>query len=910
MATQLRKKAQAEKAPPPSYSGSGFGTRTGPKRKIPTFAIRPSGKELRQRVEEYRNAVQKTEYGAALSRFLARLEEAGDTDRFMAASVVEKKYYLESNLKKKFSHSEYTRITKAVQESFGIDFSAVPLNAMSLTDARNRQTLYEYVRKHKPSKENIYRFGKFIEIVLEKKNRTLDDFVALPLFEQEQQVNEAIKKEGLLRQVKSTLKVALNETIFVEKAKRLSDEIDQRLVTGFRDKLMLKENGVPAKRVTQMIYDLRFMLRQLESLKMTGAQFHALDLDERAATLKKLVTEQRPLRKLRYMAKLLDIAVEDDPETALPMTAEVFQEQSLELARPDFEGQAQPDDLDGAQLLLNFWLDAAEEARGAGGGIAEEGGASIAAASPLSLGADDLANEPEAMNLRNLNDYQAVPARRYTNARMLKIRNDAAEYLKNPLCLFRMAGNKARLLKHPALAEPIFAAINNRNFKRFYDGFAGTGAVSAYLQALGAFPDGSVINELVPLRHIDILQSLTNPHEVEAAMRRYGDAIRKLCCTLLENRDMDEELSMASVEEWEQRVNKADVEGFNAVQRARIEPFILDYLMDELEKLWPQGGDIANTPETAALNKLLQMNTLWNTPVSVVRPDGETKPWLHRGGFVFNMLGSYADQLASRGRMRVLEMIDRSASDMHTMSERLKGAQVTRRDGFNYEGLLEPGDVLFLDPPYLLKSNQKTSDSMLYKPGQLREYAVENWDEIAGHLEQEAWAKDVPIIITNRYNDQLRVMLENRGWRVSDKIKSANLGMSEMVITNFDWESGVAAIRKRGRSDHFARLAAAHGGRLTSLDCEQLDGGAARQRGVVIGDYFYAQSGKDGAQETDIARFEPARVRTTRGARTIIDEDTSTWIRSADQTGLPGLPHSAIDAEEGHAKSGKRRRLD
>jgi hypothetical protein len=435
---------------------------------------------------------------------------------------------------------------------------------------------------------------------------------------------------------------------------------------------------------------------------------------------------------------------------------------------------------------------------------------------------------------------------------------------QTPTSLFPMAGDKTRLLENPALSEPLLAAVEAADCGRFIDAFTGTTSTSLWLAKKGKLPDEFTLNETAPLRNIDINQSIHHPKEVNEKLRFYGNEIRQICYKILNDETLDSpDVSGPVLEHWEKGTELGNRE------RDRCHTGVKDYLMTEMGKQWDnKTGQFKNEPATAALHRLFSHNMFRpGTPVDLHSSKAGRAEYgnmvVQTGGFCLQMFGNKPELDANNGRVQIKEWLQDMEASTAEVSTSLKGAQVESRNGWKFIDEAKPGDVLFIDPPYLLKALQKEGEAVRYMPGKLDEYRPKSFCKLVESLE-EAANRGVRIVMTNRFNNPACTWLQSRGWNVSEPIDGAQ--MTEMVVTNFDVVNGKPEQRDigPGKGAPLANLPGAYRGRWQSVACELDESSTVRRYGIEIDMQFYTEHEKG-----QIWRYAPLYSRTLRNNKAV-----------------------------------------
>jgi hypothetical protein len=536
----------------------------------------------------------------------------------------------------------------------------------------------------------------------------------------------------------------------------------------------------------------------------------------------------------------------------------------------------------------------------------------------------EMASEKTARN-QNILTKQFTP--RYTEAELAQKHESVQDFLRDPDSFIRMIGSTRGLLQQKELSSRLMASLNGTEVKRFIDGFGGTGIVTQWAKFTGMLPAQQILNELTPYRHMDLMLTVHQRDEVIAALDKHGLEIRKILYRVKMKLDPSAQVSEQALVEWE-----ADKKAsFSSSQAREGTQRVKQYLLDAAEEHF---DDSVKEPvvcaDNVAIHKYLQCHMRHALPLTVEsRPvqaedagDGKDRNFrLYLPGEPFHLqtLGTNAELKDRKGRNTTWESIKKIRSAVGRIAASLPGLKVTRQDGYTLCQNAQRGDVVFLDPPYIAdKKNishagKNTVSSTRYIEGDLEEYYVGNWDIIAEKIETP-WRNglDVPITITNRYDDKLRVLMESRGWWASGPLIAPHKkkdATPEIIFTNYDVHNGAARMRIPGEARLLARLALAHDGRLLNAEC-LIKGKSVQLEGVVIGDAMYAEV--DGT----LKRFEEI-IESRSGSR--LNENISAvnlhglrWSLSSNQRNIPqpdsAVPQSAIHMQA-HAASATRNRL-
>lgn len=482
---------------------------------------------------------------------------------------------------------------------------------------------------------------------------------------------------------------------------------------------------------------------------------------------------------------------------------------------------------------------------------------------------------------RHSEEHRMVHVARFNKKEMAQKIKAGEAFLEAPVQPFTMKGSKRQLLGSPLLRDPLLAAMNG-NVNRFVEPFAGTCITSLYLKSMGLLPNGSLLNELTPLRATDLEQTIRHPQAVINALERHILRIREICYEVMNNeapRDHDELVA------WESKAVRFDK---GSVDECSEE--VLKYLLGEMLQHWPEEQEAPdNNADVAAIHKILQRNSFNGNPVRLARVgtrrQEQERPM--RGArrdaangyvrlvgsctFALKTIGSNSTIKDKRALNYTRENLGRLVDDVREVARRLQHVTFSREDGFNVASHAQLGDVLFIDPPYL-QMNDDTVD-FIYAGVDERDYGIDNWARLIADLEQ-AWSENIPIVITNRYDERLHHLLAYRNWRVSGPIENGR-GLEEMVATNFDWEGGTARIRIIGKPSLVARLSEAHDKRMLNAQCKI--GGAVEEReGTLIDGSLYIED-----------QGRPVRYVPNAGKARAAEQDSAIWHRSSNQRRLP-----------------------
>lgn len=425
--------------------------------------------------------------------------------------------------------------------------------------------------------------------------------------------------------------------------------------------------------------------------------------------------------------------------------------------------------------------------------------------------------------------------------------------------------------------------------------------MAMYVGKMKELPNDSIINEFDDLRYVDLCQSIHHADAVIKELRGYGNELLKICYRALNHLSADADVKMEVVTAWEKE--QTDNARISASDRKTCEPKVKDYLLKELKTHWDESASSPkNNANAAALSKLLQSNTFQQLPLqlkSTIDEEGTHELKLENP-FFLNMFGTPEN---GQGKVKITYHVERLERATRAMAASLANAHVTKTDGFRMEDIAKPGDVFFIDPPYLqTRIDSKHNKGVRYGHQKKDAYDLTHWKAILGDLEK-VWEKGAHIVMTNRWDPDFTRLLVSRGWRVSPPLKTWNIW--EVVITNFDWEGGTGAIRRRRAVNPYKLLADANQGTQQEVQCEYVENGkivSEKKAGVVIDNYFYTESAGY------LTRFEPQSTgrRSSRLTRIIPDAST-VWELSANQKDLPEiLDHNSWSAPDVDAKTQKR----
>lgn len=486
-----------------------------------------------------------------------------------------------------------------------------------------------------------------------------------------------------------------------------------------------------------------------------------------------------------------------------------------------------------------------------------------------------------------------LEARRRTGDTFLSTHRKAAgdvEFNAGPPRFFHMVGGTIGLLREGTLAGLLMVAQNAKEARRFVEPFAGSALQSQWSMATGMAAGYSIsLNERDPFRRMDLELTKRQPDAVIAAIRKHGLQLRKMVYEYMEPVLSQEEPSIEAMSAWEDRSVR-----FNGSERSDLADLARNYLLQEAARLWDRDGHRPiDCPDNVALHKILQRNMVKSFPV-VIREREITNPRererrgqdfeleLVGGGFTLEVIGNNmgANKRLKSGKaenwMRV--SLDEMEDSVRQIARDMPDFEVTGLDGFEVCENARPGDVLFVDPPYVEREAEQTqlAKRSLYSRREAPEHSVERWHDIAARLEKPWRDHGVPITMTNRYNNELRVLMENRGWWASEPLlapRKKGIETAEIVFTNFDPVDGAPHIRALGRASIVSRIALAESGRRLTAQCEC--GGEVRAlEAVLVQDQLYAEV--DGV----LTRFETEDA--------LDDPRQAVWQPSARQDDLPG----------------------
>jgi site-specific DNA-adenine methylase len=438
-----------------------------------------------------------------------------------------------------------------------------------------------------------------------------------------------------------------------------------------------------------------------------------------------------------------------------------------------------------------------------------------------------------------------------------------------PTSLFPMHGDKTMHLEHDALSEPLLAAAGAEDCKRFIDAFTGTTATALWLAKQGKLPSECILNEISDLRNIDINQSIHHPDEVNEKIRAYMLKIRQICYKTMHDLHIDsKDVPETTLKRWEESAR------FGGSERAKCSQVAKDYLIGEIEKQWDPNkewcgkkGTFKDEPTTAALHRLFSHSTFQpGTPVMIEpykrRPgdvDNNRFLSLASGGFGLQCLGTRAELGRGEGPNRAEEYTAHMEASTIEVSTSLKDADVKAHDGWKLAKDAKPGDLLFLDPPYLLKEGVTKYQAIRYASDTSKEYDAAGFCELMKDVEDAA-NRGVRVVLTNRMNSAACTWLQSRGWRVEDTIEISNSKTSDMIVTNFIVKDGKLKDMLEigeGKGSKLANLPGAYQGRWDTRTCQTEDGQKSLW-GIEIGEKFYTE------ENGEVCQYSPVNARKLR----------------------------------------------
>lgn len=453
------------------------------------------------------------------------------------------------------------------------------------------------------------------------------------------------------------------------------------------------------------------------------------------------------------------------------------------------------------------------------------------------------------------------------------------KYQNGPPRIGQMTGDTVHLVDNigSLMARMQLVSMNSPEITSRRTAFSGTGFAEQYLAEVGLLPTGSKLNELDPLRSINLDYTIHHAEEVASAVDRFSLEIRQILYNVKNQRHpFTQAVDLQVLEQWEPEAR------FGATEHEQMKQAVHDHLMARLATHWdPETGPRPHA-EVAAIYKILQRNARDSHPIRVIPVEaGRTSASAGRanraggsganlgigaGGstvrlhvpdrnFILSMVGESRKGSGllkeGKGINFTRSVLERVSRDTREIGSKLAGrVEVQKSDGFEFWSQARFGSSVYGDPPYLpMVQRNKPQDGMNYVAGPREEYLYENWERELLDKIEIPWDSNVPMLQQNRYVDKLRNLLEYHGWWVSEPVfpvRNRETATMELLASNFNEVDGAPAIRKRGYASAVARMAFQnndHDSKRLTAKCQlgKGDGEPAWLEGVVIDGWMYAE---------------------------------------------------------------------
>lgn len=306
----------------------------------------------------------------------------------------------------------------------------------------------------------------------------------------------------------------------------------------------------------------------------------------------------------------------------------------------------------------------------------------------------------------------------------------------------QMTGDTVHLIDNPGslMARMQLVSMNSPEIVCRKTAFAGTGFAEQYLAEVGLLPKGSTLDELDPLRNINLHYTVDHAEKVAASLEQLSLEIRHILYNVRhQNKPLDKEVDQAALLAWE-----ADSQ-VGTHMHEQMKSAVHDHLMARLARHWDVETGPADHEDVAATYKILQRNARDSHPIRVVPvapgKGGESSKsagvQLHvpDRNFILSMVGESRKGTGllkeGKGINFTASVIDKVRRDTLAIGAKLAGqVNVVKSDGFAFWSEAQFGESVYGDPPYLpMLSRKKPQDGMNYLAGQREEYLYENWEK-------------------------------------------------------------------------------------------------------------------------------------------------------------------------------------
>ncbi|MGI4848820.1 MAG: hypothetical protein ACRYGK_11870, partial [Janthinobacterium lividum] len=231
------------------------------------------------------------------------------------------------------------------------------------------------------------------------------------------------------------------------------------------------------------------------------------------------------------------------------------------------------------------------------------------------------------------------------------------KFQRGPHRIAQMTGDTVHLIDDlgSLMARMQLVSMNSPQLVCRKTAFSGTGVAEQYLFEVGLLPRGSQLNELDPLRNINLEQTMHCSEQVCAALDAIGLEIRHILYNVQHHQfPLTKPVDTKVLESWESQGS------INAAEHDEMKKAVHDHLMTRLSVHWDPISGPRPHADVAAIYKILQRNARENHPIRVLPTlhDGNesSRPAASKSG----KQGSQAAKLHVPDRNFVLSMVGES----------------------------------------------------------------------------------------------------------------------------------------------------------------------------------------------------------------------------------------------------------
>ena len=374
------------------------------------------------------------------------------------------------------------------------------------------------------------------------------------------------------------------------------------------------------------------------------------------------------------------------------------------------------------------------------------------------------------------------------------------------------AGSKRMIIEAHSELFSLIGKLAERNGGRVIDAFAGAGAYTSGLGALGVLPKGSVINEYAISRYVMHKMLAENPEGVAKAAE---DIVKRLSESN-EIKEFRKRLEEAQKGGSKEKLTQVLVDWFYAEYRGE---HGVKYINGKENSKFGD-VDVEVNEKTAAFYVVLQSLMTSSHPVNfTIGKDG--KPRIEVAGENFRT-GHLSVSLINSGykfNENALKPEKYTKKILETGKlYKERGVKVIRGDGWELVGKAKKGDVVFVDPAYFGVQSYGGKKNVDVKDAKNRENVIKSLAKLIRDSEEKGYS----VIYTNEYSDKSSKGGMSRAeyaelWK--EAVKEAGKGVR--VSVNYFDRGSRGFKESTGRSDIvFATGDAAH---LLKNNNEELD---------------------------------------------------------------------------------------